>query len=125
MSVKSSLGLLILGGAVAAAGISYYSPTTREEIIKKLYDECGVSHDLNVSRPLQQPGFFDKFKQETPTKPSFVKTIQDSFSTKSPSESDMAFYCGNSWPDGWPIQNSDGSYNPNYIRWYENKNGRK
>lgn len=30
-------------------------------------------------------------------------------------------YRGNEWPEGWRVINEDGSYDRDYIRWYEGK----
>lgn len=115
MGLKSSALVLAAGAAIA----TYSIPESREFVIKRANSTIerissllasispSLPQDKSVLRPLQQPY----------SHPSQTQTLQ----TEDGRVIQSWNYRGNEWPKGWRVINEDGSYNRDYIRWYEGK----
>jgi hypothetical protein len=122
-----------LAFAAGAAMTLYVLPESNKAISEKVSSAgssvSGLLSRLKSSiRPLQQPVAKDSgFLGSSPLRPlqqPYLFSDETKPSLERPDGTTMESwnYQGNIWPSNWPITNPDGSYNHDYIRWYQGRN---
>ncbi len=108
MKFKTILTGLIVAGAASLcipevrSRISPYVPSFKT-VVKSVEQVAGLEDNVN------KPG----------------SNTQDYLTRPDGTKMEPWNYRGNEWPKEWAIQNPDGSYNRDYIRWYEREHRRR